>query len=472
VHCELLLLRETINRRIGNRVAQQDDIDRLDRYADSDSALRAEVLYRKILLARSLGSREQEFACIGELELVVRTFDSAQWSARLFACRADHYALVNRFEEAASEGRAALAIHIELGDVDAEVADLCLLASIAMQRGAISAAREHLTSAQTLAKERGNPQLVADTLFAASSSAMILHDLATCMDLARDAGDLYVSLGDREGEADALARIATALARLGRHDEARKHNVAAAAIFESIGKRQGLAIAKLNIGLISCRLGVLGTAIEHFEGSAELFREIQDVRGQAVCAINVSCLRLRMGNAAQAKADAKRALRLSRKMNHAVYEAEALANLGAAERDLGELDAAIEHMRLGLSRQLETGRISDRVNDLADLALAYFLNGELPAAVAAIGEVISAAQGTAADVSLWPQNLYWIAARIYRAAGRDAEWPALLTSARTIMNERAEALADQGERGAFFELPLNREIEDAYNGKDWPKATG
>jgi tetratricopeptide (TPR) repeat protein len=425
------------------------------------------VLHRKILLARSLGSRDEESAFIRELEAVVRTLDRAEWQGRLLACKADYYALVNQFDEAVEAAGAALAVHTALSDVDGQVADLCVLVSVTTHRGSLAAARLHLADAQKLAETQGNPRLVADTLFAASSSAMMLHDLTPCMDLATTAMELYVSLGDREGEADALARVATALARLGRHDEAREHNVAAAAIFESIGKRQGLAIAVLNIGLISCRLGVLGRAIAEFERSAELFRTIHDIRGQAVCAINLSCLRLRMGNAAEAKADAQRALELARKMKHAVYEAEALANLGAAERDLGELDIAIGHMKEGLGRQLETGRVSDRVNDLADLALAYFLGGNLTAACEAVGEVLSAAEG-APDVSLWPQNLYWIAARVYRGAGRDADWPPLLASAHTIMHERAGALSDPGERDAFFALPLNREIEEAATGQGWP----
>ena len=50
----------------------------------------------------------------------------AQWRGRLFACKADCDALVNRFDEAQEAGREALAIHITLCDVDARVADLLL----------------------------------------------------------------------------------------------------------------------------------------------------------------------------------------------------------------------------------------------------------------------------------------------------------------------------------------------------------
>jgi DNA-binding SARP family transcriptional activator len=467
LHAEALLLAETIHRRTGNRAAQQADIDALEQLAQGDEELLRNVLHRKILLARSLGLRDDERAYIDALEILIRTADDDAWRGRLLACKAEHLALLNRFVEADAAAREALRIHDSLANVAAQVADLCLLVSVATHRGELEIAAAHLAQAQQLAESRGNPRLVADTLFAASGAALMVHDSTGCMKLARTAREQYALLGDRESEADALARIATVLARLGRHDEARAHNVEAAAIFEAINKRQGLAIAVLNLGLISCRMGVLGRAIAEFERAAELFRSIHDTRGQTVCAINLACLRLRRGETDQAKTDAQLALDLSRRMKHTVYEAEALANLGAAERDLGELDLAIEHMQLGLTRQLETGRVSDRANDLADLALAYHLKGDSTAACEAIGEMLTSVDG-ASDLSLWPQNLYWIAARVYRGAGRDDEWPRLLETAHRIMNERASVLSDPAERTAFFALPLNREIDDASAGRGWP----
>jgi len=467
LRAEFLLLRETIHRRTGQRAAQQADIDELGTLAGTEDEFHAHVLYRKILLARSLGSRDEEAAFIDELDRISNRLDSVAWRGRVFTAQADYCVLVNRFDDAEEAANAALAVHRNLSDVDGQVADLCLLVSIATHRGALDRAHEHLSIAQALAETQGNPRLVADTLFAASSSALMVHDLEGCMDLARTAREQYALLGDRESEADSLARIATVLARLGRDDEAREHNVAAAAIFESIGKRQGLAVAVLNLGLISCRIGVHERAIAEFERSARLFETIHDARGQTVCAINLACLRLRMGQSSEAKADALVGLELARRMKHTVYEAEALANLGAAERDLGELDLAIEHMQLGLSKQLESGRISDRANDLADLALAYFLRGDTSAACEAVREVLDAAQG-ASDLSLWPQNLYWIAARVYRGTGFDTEWPALLEFAYRTMNERGSVLTDTGERDAFFALPLNREIQEAYLSERWP----
>ena len=48
-----------------------------------------------------------------------------------------------------------------------------------------------------------------------------------------------------------------------------------------------------------------------------------------------------MGRPQEAKVAALTALELTRRMKTPAYEAEALANLGGAERDLGEVDSAI-----------------------------------------------------------------------------------------------------------------------------------
>ena len=49
----------------------------------------------------------------------------------------------------------------------------------------------------------------------------------------------------------------------------------------------------------------------------------------------------------------------------------ALANLGNAERSLGELEAAIEHMGAGIALRRPIQDPRDFVDDLADLALTY-----------------------------------------------------------------------------------------------------
>jgi hypothetical protein len=43
-----------------------------------------------------------------------------------------------------------------------------------------------------------------------------------------------------------------------------------------------------------------------------------------------------------------------------------------------------------------------------------------------------------------------------------------MARASRTMNERGSVLTDAGERDAFYALPLNREIQEAYLGERWP----
>jgi DNA-binding SARP family transcriptional activator/tetratricopeptide (TPR) repeat protein len=466
---ELLFLREMIHRRRGDRLAQRDDLERLahlTRDAPDESAL--EILHRKTLLARSLGERDEELAFTLELARVADMRGSVRWRARALAAQAQYLALVNRFEEAEGKALEALSLQADSGAIEDQVAVLCLLGSVLTNRGMLVTAREYLERARALANEQTSPTLVAGALLAAAGGALMRHEFDQCLDLAGMARDIYGSFGDREGEADAIARVATASARLGSNDDARRMNLEAAAIFESIGKRQGVAVALVNAGLISCRLALFGEARAHFERAEHLFNAIEDVRGQAVCAINRSWLRLNMGRPQEAKIAALSALELARRMKTPAYEAEALANLGGAERDLGEVDSAIAHMLEGLERQAGLGRPSDRVADQADLALAYLYANDIGSAGRLVDEFLPTAS-SAIESSPCPQNFYWVAARIYRAMHRDAEWPPLLERANALVRSRAAGLPSEGDQHEFLAIPVNQAILAAASENRWPE---
>jgi tetratricopeptide (TPR) repeat protein len=102
------------------------------------------------------------------------------------------------------------------------------------------------------------------------------------------------------------------------------------------------------MGVVATRLGALDEAETAFARAQTIFEQLHDARGQIVGALNLGFLRLCAGEPAASKVFGLRALELARHAKHAAFEAQALANLGAAERDAGELDAAIEHMAAGL----------------------------------------------------------------------------------------------------------------------------
>jgi hypothetical protein len=213
---EFLLLRESINARRGNRDVQRTDLVRLAALAEHDTEeRRAEIVDREIELAHALDDSDEEARLIDRLTALSAKCAGERWSARVNVRRAQLLAMKDH-QAAQSAALLALASHRALGDMRAQVTDLCMLASMAIRYGALEPAKDYLAQAQALARDQRDPEQLAQTLLTASESAMVMHRLDESLTLSISANELFSSVGDRYGEATALGRSATALARLGR----------------------------------------------------------------------------------------------------------------------------------------------------------------------------------------------------------------------------------------------------------------
>jgi tetratricopeptide (TPR) repeat protein len=153
-------------------------------------------------------------------------------------------------------------------------------------------------------------------------------------------------------------------------------------------------------------------------------------------------------------------------MNHASYRAQALANLGAAERDLGRLRDALAHMEEGLQSQLSLGRLPDAVSDLADIALAHAMSGDFARAAAHIETILSIDRSWT-NAAIFPPFPPWIAARILHARGDERAAPTLAWAA--ALTRDFSASIDVPELAAsFLALPFIAELRAAAARDTWP----
>jgi tetratricopeptide (TPR) repeat protein len=173
------------------------------------------------------------------------------------------------------------------------------------------------------------------------------------------------------------------------------------------------------------------------------------------------------GNLVKAQTCARSALELAQKLQHKAFTAQALANLGAVERDMGQLDAALDHMRAGLLLQDTLSRPADQVNDLADMALTYLMKGELEHARRTADQMLAAADEST-DAAFWPQALFWTGARVYRACGKKKRTSELLDRARDYAMKVGATLQDLSTREQYDRLPVNQQIFAAYDRAEWP----
>ncbi len=439
---------------------------RLTRCAQAlqDEQLSREVLRRQIQLQHALGAREVEAQLIEQLKQL--NLDD-QWRAEVLRLEAAYQVALTHYAEAQAKLEAAVSVYRALGDEAGEVACDCLLTDIAVQQGRFADAQALMQQAIALPEARTNQALLVQTLRAASGAAFMREDLAASQQLAEHMLDVCRTIGDRSGMADAHLRLGTIAMRHFRVEEARTHYHAALHLYDSMGNRQRQAAVLINSGMLAVNLGRYDQGLESFRQAARLFEALNDVRGQAISILNLSYAALAQGNYTLAHTTALHSLELARQMKSTLLEASVLANIGAAERELGQLDQAIAHMEAGLALRRTIDQPAELGTDLCDLTIAYLRAGRLSDAQRSVAELL-ALKDTAEDQMLHPQYILWAAAQTYRATGDLPRAAELLHEAQQLLQHRADAIPDPESHTTFLNLAFNREILHAYTFDEWP----
>jgi tetratricopeptide (TPR) repeat protein len=196
---------------------------------------------------------------------------------------------------------------------------------------------------------------------------------------------------------------------------------------------------------------------------------VQDDRATTASLLNESFLALWQGRPHEARTLATQALERAERMQHASYRAQALSNLGAAERDLGLIDAGLAHMEEGIALQLPLGRLPDIVSDLADAALGHAIHGDLDRAAEHV-ERILLIDRTWTNAAIFPPFPPWVAARVLHARGDARALPILAWAARLTRDYSASIDVPELAE-SFLALPFVADIAAAAAHDVWPPFT-
>jgi len=460
VRFDLLALAETLHAHRGQRAEQRTTLALLDLAARAlgDPERICEVLLRQIHLARAVGERAAEAELIAALSALAAT---PRWQAEALQAAAAHALLLSQFDQARALAEQALALWESLAQAAGQVECDTLLAEAAVHQGQFGQAQAWLSRATALAGSQANPSLVIQTLRSAAIAAMVQVEPVAAQRLAQQMLELCRATGDRVGEADAHARLASAATRAFQVAEARQHYAQAEELFRQVGDRKGQAATAVNAAMLLANLGHYTEAQAQDRRAATLFADLDDVRGQAVSAINLAWHATLQGDYAAARDSASRALDLAQAMHSPVLEAYALSNLGAAERELGELPAAIAHMQAGVALRQTLGQTVEYATDLCDLTIAYLRAGQIGAARQTADEMLGLL-AAAPEQMTYPQYLLWAASQAYLASGETQRAAELLAQAHAALQHKAEAIPDPESRASFLQMAFNRELLAAF----------
>lgn len=454
---EMLALREGVYHRRGDRAAQWADLEQLAALACDDDA-RCEVLRRHIAYYSVTGERAAEVDRIGRLRELAAQSQSTVWQARAALVEGQYQLLISDYAQAQASLQRAAGLAQQAKDAEGQVAAHCALAEAAVQQGHFESAQAALKLAGQLTSRQSNRSVLVTALRAASGASFAKQDFEAAHAAATQMLDVCRAIGDREGEADALARLAAVAARRYQVLNARQLYAEAERLYNALGKRQGQAAVMVNTTMLLVgRLGRYAEGLALTRRADAIFRELKDVRGQAICALNEGMITLYLEDYTAGRAASRRGLELARQMNSRLMEANALANLGAAERELGDLTAAIEHMEAGLAIRRTLGQPAELGTDLCDLTVAYCRQGRLDAAQRTLTEMLALYAQAEASM-MHPQYMLWAAAQTYRALGDEACAQDYLKRAVQVMHQRLADIPEPELQASYYGLPFNRQI--------------
>ncbi|MDQ2858011.1 MAG: AAA family ATPase, partial [Candidatus Eremiobacteraeota bacterium] len=456
---ELLGLCESIHGRQGRRTEQKLALDELERAgveANNDTST-CDAIERRIRLHRALGDRHEERASIEALATLAGASGDMRWIARAAQERGRYLVSLGALPDARVCIDAALAAYRTLGDTRREAECLCTIAYADAISLKTVEGEQAMERAQALADADGNQELIAQTYYTASTIALAVEEYALCGTFAERAFERYREIGDREGEADAAARLGVIAARTFDVGAARTWYAKAAASYAAVGKKQGIGAVKLNGALLEFAIGRVDRSSEACVEAERIFSELGDVRGMTVSAINLAMANYYRGDQTAAKDLAVRALELARQMGSAPLEAAALSNLGAVERELGELEASLEHLDASIALRKKSGAIADVSLDVAELVLTHLRLGHTSEAQRLADELM--ALDPAEYATTWaPQTVPLAAALAYRALRKKKRAGEAIDLARRLFRERVARLPDAEGRTTYENISFNREL--------------
>jgi DNA-binding SARP family transcriptional activator/energy-coupling factor transporter ATP-binding protein EcfA2 len=459
---DLLFIDEDLAHRQGDRDRQKASLNGIEQVLGllKDEPLMLEYLRRRIRCWQVMGERELEALAITDLDRRAGELGDSYWQAQALLHKSALLIALGQLSEAQAGLELARVQFRSAGNLPEQVTSLCMRAEAFVQQGFFEEANTALVEARQLAECTKDFGLLVQTLMVAAGALFTRQDFVAASEVTGKALEICRTIGDREGEADALARLAAISTRLFAIQTARTYYHQAGEYYHQLGKRQGQARVLVNTGFLEVRLGRYKEGQTAFESAAALFDVLNDLRGQTVCALNLCMAFFFQAKFSDARQAALQGLALARRMQSKLMEANALANLGAAERELGQLEDAIMHMEAGLAIRRSLGQIAELGTDLCDLAVAYLYSQSLDLAQQATYEMLDIFAANEAAM-MHPQYILWVAAQVERASGNEPQARIYRERAYTTLCRKAEEIPDIETRASFLDLPFNREIHNS-----------
>jgi predicted ATPase/class 3 adenylate cyclase len=420
---ELLMAREAVYNRLGERDLQKDDLEKLRSLINlmdqrEKGPKRAELETRwanyishtdyqgaSTLAENAIALAKSE----GRPDIAVEAYKILSESLRI----------QGDYSIAVFQAEAGISLAQDIRDLSSESLLMNILGMIYMDHGDLGKARSYL--------ERS-------------------------LDIARQIADRYL-------EAYPLNNLGNITAYDGDYSAAQKYYEQSLQLAREIGNRRGEGVVLVNLGWIAGILGDFRTAEALYMQGGDIAREISDRYRESYVAINLCTIHLAQGDYQSALEYGHRGLNLTRETGDRSGIAWAFTNLGHVYFEMGELDQALSAYQEArkIRRSLhQPNLVMEPLAGLARIALNY---DDISTAQAHVKEILEYLDGGGTlDGTEEPLRVLLSCYLVLRAV-QDSAAENILKNAHELLTARASRVLNDNLRQKFLEnIPVHQEI--------------
>ncbi|MBV9645979.1 MAG: AAA family ATPase [Candidatus Eremiobacteraeota bacterium] len=436
---DLLLEAEGVADLQGDRSRQGDLLlQAAEMLEEVDETRAGTFLTRRARLARVLGDSDAKKEAVAALGALSER--SANTVVRANALFERGRMLYDQGDTAGGRAdfESALALFETAGDVQGVVDALSRMVETEVTTGTILEAEALVRRLRAISADADDVDLRRRVEASAFMVALRRRDY----DEAIRAGEILLQHGqNRDRIAYIHSRLAVAFANSARWREAQVHYARARRLYRELEDLTGLAVTALNEGSGSAKFGHLSKARALFAEADERFAEVGDHFGTTMAKTNRANVALHLGRYAEASRCAREAIDAAQLAGSAWLQSVALGNLAVAEREQGDIEAALAHGKNGIALARSSGSPAQVMVDLAEYGITLCRAGRLEEALSVATEV-----GVLSDTYA-PESLPFVPAYaravVASAAGR-ADAKALLRAAREALDGYLSSLDQEG----------------------------
>jgi DNA-binding SARP family transcriptional activator len=272
--------------------------------------------------------------------------------------------------------------------------------------------------------------------------------------LASDLLEIYREIGDIEGQATAHRNLAMAAWYAFDLSADREHTDRALELYERVQKPNSIAGVYFHYGYSAVRVGDFARAERDLLHARSIWQSLSIAGNACTATIALAWLEWLRGDDDCARDHSLEALAVAREHRIERLEIDALGQLGAAERLLGQSELALEHLDAALRwRRGRDPRMA--LETLVELIALYVTRGDHDRAAAAATELLDGLADEYTRVS-FPAYALSTAAAAFEAAGQIERAQALRTQANLVLHDFAARIPDETSRIGYLELRVNR----------------